>query len=210
MTEPLSRGTPRPPAEADVAAELELGIVLGLSPVPEQDEADGETVTKLSSWWNHLHCRGCGHTFRRGDRVRVEMATRTVTHLVPGLGCGQTADDDIDAEEVAAFAAGVLSAWPVPAGIRIHRLTAADWRIPRSPNDLREANVCLHCAHTFRVGEYVVVCPCRPAIPAADGPQAAACGRAIHRDAAAGLSCWESWRPDGAVTVCPVTQVRVG
>jgi len=26
----------------------------------------------------------------------------------------------------------------------------------------------------------------------------------------AGLSCWESWRPDGRVTVCPVTQTAVG
>jgi hypothetical protein len=195
----------------EAAAELEFGISLGLSPLPEQDETDGVAITKLSSWWNHLHCRTCGHTFRRGDRVRVNMAERTVTHLVPGLACGEPAGDSAADAEVAAFRAGVLAAWPVPEGVRVRQLAADDWRIPAGPADLREANVCLHCGHTFRAGEYVVVCPCRPALPqAADGePRTASCGRAVHRDPAAGLSCWEQWRPDGVVTVCPVTQVRV-
>lgn len=197
-------------ADAALAAELDYGISLGLSPRPERDEASGETVTRLSSWWNHLRCRHCGHTFRRGDRVRVDTAKRTVVHLIPGLNCAVTADPGSRTDEMTKFRQGLLAAWPVPEGLRIHLLGIGDWRIPDGPGDLREGNVCLHCGHTFRPGEYVVICPCTLARSAADGAvPSAACGRAVHRDPAAGLSCWESWRPDGTVTVCPVTQIRV-
>jgi hypothetical protein len=167
-------------------------------------------MTRISSWWNHLQCRRCGHTFRRGDMVRVDQAARTVEHLVPGLRCGLPADAAGGVDEIAGFREGLMSTWPVPAGPRMRRLEPDDWRIPEGPGDLRDANVCLHCGHTFRPGEYVVVCPCQPEQPSTGGPpRAAACGRAVHRDPAAGLCCWESWQPDGVVTVCPVTQTRV-
>jgi hypothetical protein len=199
---------------AKIAAELQYGITLGLTPRQELDETEGQTVTLLSSWWNHLRCTGCGHTFRRGDRVRVSQRMRTVVHLVPGLDCGAPADNEPAASastDIAAFREGLLSAWPAPEGTRIMRLPAGDWRIPDGPDDVRDTNVCLHCGHTFRAGEYVVVCPCRPMLPLQPGgtTRPAACGRGVHRDPAIGLSCWESWRPDGTVTVCPVTQTKV-
>jgi hypothetical protein len=193
-----------------LVAELEFGISLGQSPQPESDGADGDVVTRPSSWWNHLHCRRCGQTFRRGDRVRVNHSVRQVEHLAAGLDCGGPTAAPGETGDIVALRQGLLSTWPVPDGLRIRRLSADDWRLPRGPGDLRDANVCLHCGHTFRAGEYVIVCPCRPAGSAADGdPQAAGCGRAVHRDPAAGRSCWESWRPNGVVTICPVTQVRV-
>ena len=68
------------------------------------------------------------------------------------------------------------------------------------------APVCVQCAHTFRPGEMVVICPCQPA-PA---PGAVRCGKAIHRDPAAGLPCWEGWQPSDEVAVCPVRHARVG
>jgi hypothetical protein len=187
------------------AGELRDGISRGVAAQPgaERDGADGVTVTRLSSWWNHLRCRSCGHTFRRGDPVRVRRRERSVVHLVPGLRCGTpAADDQGAAAEVAAFRDGLLSAWPAPPGLRLRRLAADDWRLPDGPRDLRDTNVCLQCAHTFRPGESVIVCPC-PLEPAG-------CGRAVHRDPAVGLSCWEAWRPDGSVTICPVTQTAVG
>ena len=197
--------------EATVAAELEYGILLGLSPQPDQDvdDAHGVAVTKVSSWWNHLRCRLCGHTFRRGDRVRVSTRDKIVVHLVPGLGCADTTETGQEHEQIDAFRAGLLAAWPPQPGPRLQQLARDDWRMPRGPDDLRESNVCLHCGHTFRAREVVVVCPCRPGLTPVGAPSAAACGRAIHRDPALGLSCWESWRPDGHVSVCPVTQVNI-
>jgi hypothetical protein len=199
---------------AGEASELEYGVLLGLAPQPEVDRVgdDGVAVTRPSSDWNHRRCHRCGQTFRRGDRVRVSDRGRTVVHLAPGLGCAGPADADSAREEVGAFRAGLLAEWPAGAGLRLRQLDATDWRIPRGPGDLRDSHVCLQCGHTFRPGEYVVVCPCRPTQPPnPDGsPREAACGRAVHRDPAAGLSCWESWRPDGQVKVCPVTQVNVG
>ena len=197
-----------------IAADLQYGITFGLTPRQQLDEAEGETVTLLSSWWNHLRCTGCGHTFRRGDRVRVSQRTRTVVHLTPGLDCGASTGTEAAAStstDIAAFREGLLSAWPAPEGARITQLRAGDWRIPDGPHDVRDTNVCLHCGHTFRAGEYVVVCPCRPALPLLPGgtSRSAACGRVVHRDPAIGLSCWESWRPDGSVTVCPVTQTKI-
>jgi hypothetical protein len=197
---------------ADEAEQLDYGISLGLAPQPELDGevVGGVTVTRLSSWWNHLRCRRCGHTFRRGDTVRLDHQDRSAVHLVPGLRCGAEAGED-SGQELMEFRDGLLSAWPAPGGLRVHRLAAGDWRLPTGPDDRRRINVCLHCGHTFRPGEYVVVCPCWPAAEAGqDGPQQpAGCGRSVHRDPATGLSCWESWRPDGTVTVCPVTQVTV-
>jgi hypothetical protein len=191
-------------AGASAAAELELGILLGMDPRPALTETttQGVASTTSSSWWNRTLCGTCGHTFRRGDRVLLDQATRVVRHLVPGLDCGTDPEGTAQEEgnDRAELAAGLLSAWPGEA--RVVRLEADDWRIPR--RDRRTggpAPVCLYCAHTFRGGEYVVVCPC--------SPRAAICEVAVHRDPAAGLPCWERWRPTGGVAVCPTTRTRL-
>jgi hypothetical protein len=102
--------------------------------------------------------------------------------------------------DAAAFAAGLLHAFPVAGRIPVRLLEPSDWRVPRSADG--QSPTCLYCGHTFRAGECVVVCPCRPHDPR--------CGSAIHRDPAAGLNCWETWRPDSSLKVCPVTLSRVG
>jgi hypothetical protein len=197
-------GEPADESSAD-EAELLLGIEAGLDPQPavELVEADGTALTSASSWWNYRLCKTCGHTFRRGDRVRVDQAARTVAHLEPALGCVAVplADGSGESTEAAAFAAGLLAQWPPLLDMPVARISAGDWRLP-SPGTGRRAPVCLYCGHTFRVGEYVVVCPCRA------GEQL--CGATVHRDPAAGLPCWERWRPDGVVTICPVTLAKTG
>lgn len=169
----------------------------------------GETVTTLISWWNHLLCDACGHTFRRGDRVVRDAMTRTVRHLEPTLGCSERAgqasasasdDGDVaDPDDLRAFAEGLHKAWPPEIGVPVTHLSPDDWRVRRPPEPL-ERTRCLYCAHTFRPDEQVVICPC--------SPQSPVCGAAVHRDPIAGLVCWESWRPEGDVRSCPVTAQR--
>lgn len=188
-----------------IEAELNLGVSMGLEPqaIFSDDAVSGVVVTRSSSWWNHTRCATCGHTFRRGDRALVDAAARTVTHLVPGLGCGsgsETADaqrtgDLSDRDE---FAEGLLSTWPPT--VPVTRLGRRDWRIPR-PGSPRQPPTCLYCGHTFRPGEYVVVCPCQPGSPS--------CAAAVHRDPAAGLPCWDRWQPTGKLAVCPITMARL-
>lgn len=176
-------------------------------------ERPGEAVTAQVSWWNHLVCTTCGHTFRRGDRVWRDSADWTVYHLDPDrmLGCGGphgTAEHERpqsaqvpEASQSAEFAAGVDEVWPLDDGMSAVTLGPDDWRVKRPPPPLTRAR-CLFCAHTFRPGERVVVCPCRAGLPA--------CGAAVHRHPAAGLVCWESWRPSGDVILCPITSARPG
>lgn len=192
----------------DVAAAVELGISIGGEPRSAftDDTASGVLVTRSSSWWNRTRCPTCGHTYRRGDRVRVDAAARRVSHLVPGIDCGADPDALVpvtnsgDRDE---FAAALLAAWP--AGVAVTRLEAGDWRIPRRGDGRhRPAPVCLYCGHTFRAGEYAVICPCQ-----ASAGLPAACSTAVHRDPAAGLPCWERWQPAGQLTVCPTTTARL-
>jgi hypothetical protein len=136
--------------------------------------------------------------------VLVDRPAQQVSHLVPGLNCalkeipGGYPDALGVAEE---FARGFFSVRPP--GNRLTKLEKGDWRVAEvSPG--RRRPVCLYCGHTFRPGEYVVICPCQA------GGQEAACGAAIHDDPASGYTCWERWRPeDGKVQVCPVTYVRL-
>lgn len=195
-----------------VAAELRLGMEAGSDPLAAfgDDGASGVTTTQSSSWWNFLRCATCGHTFRRGDRVLVDPAARTVAHLDPGLACGTVpgeapggpGDGAAAGRDRAEFAAGLLGTWAPTAPVT--RIGAGDWRLPRPGNARRLAPACLYCGHTFRPGEYVVACPCHAA---AGLPPA--CGAAVHRDPAAGLPCWDNWRPAGQLTVCPTTTARL-
>jgi hypothetical protein len=176
--------------------ELRQGIADGLDPqVADPVNADGTAVTGAPSWWFHTRCRTCGHTFRRGDRVRVDRATRNVVHLEPGLGCaGGPATEEV--RETAEFTEGLLSEWPADRPVTM--LGPDDWRLPLP--GARSAPGCLYCGHTFREGEHVVICPCRLGSPA--------CGAAVHRDPARGLPCWERWKPEGDVPVCPTLKAR--
>lgn len=187
--------------------ELSLGIEEGFDPKPHPGgdsalTADGIVITRSWSWWNGTYCRTCGHTFRRGDRVLVTSPTRAVQHLVPGLECGTDPEPSPDpgTAERNDLAAGLLACWPTSAPES--QLAPDDWRIPRPGTRAdRRPPVCLYCGHTFRAGEYVVICPCTPERPA--------CGAAVHRDPAAGLPCWDRWHPEGDLLVCPITLARL-
>jgi hypothetical protein len=135
-------------------------------------------------------------------------AARTVFHLDPRLDCARSAEtgstaDAEPAADVSAqlrdFASGLATTWPPDADVPLSVLGEDDWRVTRPPEPMERAR-CLFCAHTFRAGEQVVTCPCRP--------QDAACGAAVHRDPVAGLVCWESWHPGGEVEICPITTRR--
>jgi hypothetical protein len=194
------------------------GVTEGLDPQERSDDIadDGTAVTNAWSRWNGRVCATCGHTFRRGDRVRTAGSRGgTVAHLDPLLhyagsdpadgGAEQRAEEDESI--LAEFSAGLLSEWPPLDGVRVTRLEADDWHVAR-PGRRGRPIVCLYCAHTFRPGEHVVLCPCAQS---ADWDQAVpGCGEAVHRDPAVGLPCWEKWCPTGEVTVCPVRHIRTG
>jgi hypothetical protein len=203
---------PRVSNGGDVAA-FRLGEQSAFEPPPDFTGPDSETVTTKDSWWNHLICSTCGHTFRRGDRVRHDPGSASVVHLDPALGCAgaatprPTAGVMLDTgvppaiDDAAQFADGLAMTWPPAGKVPVTRLGDGDWRTTR-PRPPLERDRCLYCAHTFRDGEHVVICPCSPGDPA--------CGAAVHRDPAAGLVCWESWQPDGQVRQCPVSAARPG
>jgi hypothetical protein len=196
---------PRSPVQAEFA----LGAAEGVEQRASfgKDATSGVTITRSSSWWNHRRCKTCGHTFRRGDRALVDPIERTAQHLVPGLVCGTdpepaaAQDAATTGQERAEFAAGLLTTWQPT--VRLTLLKPGDFRIPR-PGSTVQAPTCLYCGHTFRAGEYVVVCPCRTAVGAP-----AACDLAVHRDPAAGLACWETWQPGGELIVCPLTTAKL-
>lgn len=201
----------QPPGEratgrSDVTA-FRLGQQSAFEPPPDDVGADSQVTTTQVSWWNHLVCDTCGHTFRRGDRVRHDPGTSSVAHLDPALGCESQAEPPAhrispgDSQDLTRFADGLADKWRPAGGVPVTRLAAGDWRTVRPRPPLERAR-CLYCAHTFRDGEHVVVCPC--------SPQAPICGAAVHRDPAAGLVCWETWRPDGQVRQCPVSASRPG
>ncbi|MFE9448062.1 hypothetical protein [Streptomyces sp. NPDC006739] len=193
---------------------FEAGMAAGLDPQEESVQSGRTAVTHASSPWNHRLCTTCGQTFRRGDTVRVGDAGTTgsgtaaddVAHLAPALACAGAPHEApegarADAADSAGFAAGLLATWPPVDGVPVTALTADDWQVARPAIHGARPPRCLYCAHTFRAGEHVVLCPCSPNRPA--------CGAAVHRDPAAGLACWENWRPEGRLTICPVKLVAV-
>jgi hypothetical protein len=190
----------------DVTAFL-MGEQSAFEPPRDETELGSDVITTKDSWWNHLVCSTCGHTFRRGDRVGHDPGSASVVHLDPALDCGAPAQPEpardglTENDDIGQFADGLANTWPPAGQVAVTRLAVDDWRTTRSQPPLERAR-CLYCAHTFRVGEHVVICPCSSHHPL--------CGAAVHRDAAAGLVCWESWQPDGQVRQCPVSATRPG
>jgi len=191
---------------ADQVIDFERGLEAGLDPQPDdQRDVSGEAVTSLNSWWHYRRCSTCGHTFRRGDRVLIRQepgVARVVGHLDPVLDCAadQASEITASAAELAAFAEGLLAAWPPSEDLPITSLDAGDSRLAK-PVGHFERSKCMFCAHTFRRGELVIVCPCQPSGPF--------CDAAVHRDPARGLVCWESWRPANRMSVCPIFLTRL-
>jgi hypothetical protein len=164
----------------------------------------GTTTTSAASRWAHRPCTGCGHRFRRGDRV-IRTDDGEIRHLDPRLGCAEDQDeataDAGDIAAAAAFAEALTNAWHP--GIDVVTLPTGHPLVARLGLGGGDQPRCLQCAATFRPGETVVVCPCRMGV---DGRP---CEEAVHRDPAAGLPCWEKLYPDGIVDVCPWRMERV-
>jgi hypothetical protein len=180
---------------------FELGLA-GPAQRPDRVIAvTGEQVTTLNSWWHTRHCERCGHTFRRGDRVSVGD-DREVLHLDPLLRCAAGGELADTASDVLDFAEGVEAAWELRGDLPVRHTEDEPYLLAPPLGGFRRQQ-CLFCAHTFRPGELVIVCPCQ-------GGQRQLCRRAVHRDPAQGLVCWESWRPDSSLRICPVTLTRVG
>lgn len=172
---------------------------------PQDDSAyhsDNDYITRITSRWHFQWCTTCGHTFRRGDRVRVDHATGQVWHLEPGLGCAET-DGDTGRPDPAGlqdFLTGVESIFAVAGDVPVVLTDDEPYLLAPPVGGLRRM-VCLYCAHTLRPHELVVICPC--------APRERECRYAVHRDPGLGLVCWERWRPSGRLSVCPVTQRRL-
>jgi hypothetical protein len=195
------------------------GLDTATGPMPAASAAavSGRAVTTSTSWWHTARCLTCGHTFRRGDRVLVDVALHRVWHADPTLACAAPACADAadnartgkqeagagqrraGVADVHEFSAGLLAAWPVADGIPVVHADDVPGLLDPPAYGFRRLD-CLFCAHTFRPGEMVVVCPC--------SPRCRRCGAAVHRDPAQGLVCFESWRPDSQVPVCPIMLTR--
>ncbi|SDT45672.1 hypothetical protein [Actinoplanes derwentensis] len=183
----------------DEVLAFELGHEVGMHPLFGDGRTAGAGITTTLSRWLGLTCTTCRHTFRVGDRV--ETSGWDVRHLDPVLNCGTPADHGTgDGENAAAFARGLLEAWPAASGEPV-RLSDGDWRLPRrGPGGA--GPTCPVCAHTFRPGDMVIVCPCARPVGASGLPP---CELAVHRDPVSGLTCWDDWRPDGRLVRCPIT-----
>nr|BFE57340.1 hypothetical protein GCM10020063_018660 [Dactylosporangium thailandense] len=191
----------------DDVGEFDAAMHAAMDPQREPVGADVvERFIQETSWWHPHTCTTCGHTFRVGDRVRFERATGRVRHLDPVLGCWTgsegrpTPPSATDVDDLKAFLDGIDDTWRVAGNMPVIAADE-DAALLEPPLGGLARQVCLHCAHSFRPGELVVVCPCHP--------QAPECHYAVHRDPGRGLVCWEKWRPTGVLEVCPVTQRRL-
>lgn len=199
--------------------EFRVGIAEGLDPQqpaspladPENAGAGSIAMTSNASWWNGLVCVTCGQTFRRGDLVRKAPGLSTPQHADLAMHCAPRAVadamEDAGRDDAAAFASALLESWPPLPGVQVIELAADDWHVGRPDRQSRPV-VCLYCAHTFRAGEHVVLCPCRHSGLLEPGIEG--CGAAVHRFPAGGMSCWEKWCPSSQIEVCPVRLSRRG
>lgn len=193
-------------------SDFGAGVDAGQFPRAPADNA-GRTPTMASSRWLGIRCVKCHHTFRRGDVVLAGADVASIRHLDPRLRCGPdepaAGGDPASAEEQAGgaedFVRGLLGEWPPITRVPVYRLTHDDWQVtgPRSGPD---SPTCRGCGHTFRAGDYVIICPCAGAD---DDPRRGYCQIAVHRDPARGLSCWDDWAPSGRLLRCPRTLNKV-
>ena len=217
-----------PRGGADDAQQFEQGCEAGQYPRPATASVDGATLTIGTSPWLGMRCGTCNQTFRRGDQVWANP-DRGIQHLVPALHCASArpglgggadeADGDAvptgaivspaaaasvsyDAEQ---FTAGLLREWPPLNGAPVTTLTQRDWQVTR-PGSGPASVVCPGCGHTFRAGDTVIICPCAES---EDDERYASCQLAVHRDPAAGLACWDDWRPDARLIRCPRTHEKL-
>jgi hypothetical protein len=198
-----------PGGGAQDVRHFQLGSTDAQYPKPASAKEDGTTITTGTSPWLGIRCRTCNQTFRRGDRVRLDPV-HGIQHLVPGVHCApdmpsDTADGAPSRRDTERFTAGLVTEWPPLNGAPVRALTEQDWQVTR-PGSGPASAVCPGCGHTFRAGDTVIICPCavRP-----DDVRRESCELAVHRDPAAGLACWDDWRPSGRLIRCPRTYEKL-
>src|SRR5690348_12051457 len=111
-------------AEESAAASFAAGYETATGWRGAGGDADVSQITPGTSWWHHRECRTCGHTFRRGDRVRV--SGHRVWHLDPALGCAEAGDLRPRSAVEAEFSDHLLAAWPPGGGVTVTRLDPGD------------------------------------------------------------------------------------
>jgi hypothetical protein len=161
----------------------------------EEEDSDGARVISLTSKWFSGWCGKCGHTFRRGDRVREDPDSGEMRHLEPGLGCdgGPEPGGQAKLRELTEFLAGLEETWPVAGDLPVVLSDMEPRLLTPSVGGLRRM-ICLYCGDTIRPHELVIVCPC--------SPRERRCWYPVHRDPGLGLVCWENWRPSGRLDHC--------
>lgn len=157
----------------------------------------GDAITTLQSSWLHQQCPICAHTFRLGDQVII-VDDKTITHQISGLSCPQGRETIAESlSEISNFFVGLDEAWPLPENVSVIRLEIEN-ELLAPPSGAFQRFTCAVCAHTLRLYDQVVICPCSPEQPL--------CQTAIHRDLIKGLHCLEAWNPEAKKQhYCPVT-----
>jgi len=179
----------------ELVRQFERGLRRGRDPV--NNGGDGPATTTADSVWLADYCDGCGHSFRRGDRVLVRWGPPlTVRHFQSEAPCSE--DDETGGEAADdAFHQALDRANPPPSGMAAHRL------LPGHPLlvPVRPRLRCAFCSKTFRPYEMAAVCPCSP-----DDPK---CGLGVHRDPGRGNDCYDAWVANGPLSHCPTTFQKV-
>jgi hypothetical protein len=176
-------------AIANLQAEFERGEAAGRDPdTTVTGSSDGGiAITTIRSAWLFTKCPECKHTFRRGDRVRIEyvQGKRRVRHAGALLPCsGNSVPEDYSANDCNFFE-GLIQAWPPPKNLV--RLARGHPLLLGPENGMPQRIFCKVCGHTFRPHDQVVICPC--------SPSESKCGLAVHQDPVTGLHCLTDWDP---------------
>lgn len=180
---------------AVLRAEFIAGEDAALDPENDTAPTSGLATTTLQSPWLHQRCQVCGHTFRRGDSVRIEVGG-PIVHTDPALPCAGGGQVEDLIPQAGAFFDGLDETWPPPKDLQILRLDE-DHFLVAPPRAGFRRRTCVVCGHTFRSLDHVVLCPCFPDAPA--------CQAAIHRDPVHGLHCFDDWNPGAFKLHCPAT-----
>jgi hypothetical protein len=190
---------PRDPSSTHIRTLFQRGLAAGLDPASAITVPGADAVTTERSPWLRGRCVRCGHSFRRGDRVRADGAIQAVHAAGTGFCAGDAAEPPIEETAAEAFYRGLAAACTPPSRLAVTRLLPGHWLLAPPLAGLGR-RTCVVCGHTLRPHDDVIVCPCRPEMPL--------CEAAVHQDNVHGLSCLTGWNEREARRCCPVTAVE--
>lgn len=188
-------GTEPPTSSADPRlAGLEdwpglAAFTAGFARGREPERESGAVQVTARSLVTGKVCPRCGHSFRIGELVMIgglENDTLTAEHA-DGCPSAAVRATPREREVQHTFTAVLKALFPSEAGGSPSRLNAKCLGLGLAYHPHRRR--CMLCAHTLRIGERVVLCPC--------GRDPVACGNSLHDDPARGLDCLTTWRSMG-------------